>query len=67
MADDIDLIRSAKLLVDNLGREGAIERAKVREAELLEADDHAGAAAWRLILRYIEDLPVAERKKPTAH
>ena len=57
---EIDLWRSAKLLIDQHGDEAAIHAA-MRADELLDAGDLDGAAVWRRIIRAIEEL---QRKEP---
>ena len=57
---EIDIWRSAKLLVDQHGDEAPIHAA-MRTDELLDAGDLDGAAAWRQIIRAIEEL---QRKEP---
>ncbi len=56
----IDIWRSAKLLIDQHGDEAPIFAA-MRADELLDASDLDGATAWRQIIRAIEEL---QRKEP---
>jgi hypothetical protein len=60
MNSDLDVYRSAKLLIDQHGDEAAIHAA-MRTDELLDAGDLDGVAVWRRIIRAIEEL---QRKEP---
>ena len=53
MVQDIDIWRSAKLLVDQHG-DDATTHASMRADELLEAGDFDGQRGWLRILRTIE-------------
>ena len=55
MTPDLDLYRSAKLLIDRHGDEALIHAA-MRADELLGAGDLDGAALWRRIVRAVEEL-----------
>ncbi len=55
MTPDLDLYRSAKLLIDRHGDEAAIHAA-MRADELLDRGDLDGAALWRRIVRAVEEL-----------
>ena len=57
--DDIDIYRSAKLLIDKHGDEAAITAIK-RATELLDAGDVDGYAVWKRTLRAIEQLESTE-------
>ena len=61
MNSDLDVYRSAKLLIDQHGDEAAIHAA-MRVDELLDKGDLDGAAVWRRIIRAIEEL---QRKQPS--
>ena len=55
MIDDIDIYRSAKLLVDRYG-DGAAVEAKNRADALAAQGDAAGKVAWLRILEAVEEL-----------
>ncbi len=55
MIDDIDIYRSAKLLVDRYGDGAAIEAMKRADA-LAAQGDTEGKVAWLRILEAIEEL-----------
>jgi hypothetical protein len=55
MTSDPDIYRAAKLMIDQHG-ENALLRAAERADQLLEAGDMIGAAAWRRIVKAIEEL-----------
>ncbi len=59
MVPDLDIYRSANLLVKHHGQDAPIEAA-MRADELLEAGDLDGVAVWRRILRAVEELQRAE-------
>ena len=59
MIPDLDIYRSAKLLVDQHGDEAPIHAA-MRIDELLVKGDLDGRAVWRRILGAIEELLRAE-------
>ena len=52
---EIDIWRSAKLLIDQHGDEAAIHAA-MRVDELLEASDLDGYTVWRRVLKSVEEL-----------
>lgn len=56
MVDDVDLYRSAWVLMKQHGTERALEICTQREAELAKQDDLIGACAWRGIKSAIEEL-----------
>ena len=58
--DDIDIYRSAKLLIDKYGDKAAVIAIK-RASQMLDADDVDGYAVWKRTLRAIEQL---ESTKP---
>lgn len=58
--DDIDIWRSAKMMVDSHGADAAVHAA-VRADRMLDAGDLDGAAVWRRIVAAIEDL---QKTKP---
>ena len=55
MISDLDVYRAAKQLVDQHGADATI-LAAMRADALLEEGDIEGAAAWRAIVRAIEEL-----------
>ncbi len=55
MTSDLDIYRSANLLVKRHGPDAPIHAA-MRADELLEAGDLDGCAVWRRILRATEEL-----------
>ncbi len=61
MIPDLDIYRSAHLLIKQHGQDAPIHAA-MRADELLEAGDLAGAATWKRILRAIEELQGTEPK-----
>ena len=58
--DDIDIYRSAKLLIDKYGDKAAVIAIK-RASQMLDADDVDGYAVWKRIRQAIEQL---ESTKP---
>ncbi len=55
MIPDIDIWRSANVLVKHHGQNAPI-RAAMRADAMLEAGDMDGYAAWRRILRAVEEM-----------
>ncbi len=53
--DDIDIFRSAKLLIDKHGDEAAIIAIK-RTTKMLDAGDVDGYAVWKRIVDAIKDM-----------
>ena len=62
MPSDLDIYRSAKLLIDQHGDEAAIHAA-MRVDELMEVGDLDGRRVWLRVLKAIEDL-LAEEASP---
>ena len=62
MPTDLDIYRSAKLLIDEHGAHASIEAA-LRADELLDRGDLDGAAVWRQIVSAIRDI---QRPTPQA-
>jgi hypothetical protein len=60
---DIDIWRSAKLLIDRHGGNAATVAA-MRADELLERGDVAGQAVWKRIVRAIEELRSTDPNGP---
>ena len=52
---EIDIWRSAKLMIDQHGDEAAIHAA-MRVDELLEASDLDGYTVWKRVLKAVEEL-----------
>ncbi|MCH7775535.1 MAG: hypothetical protein IH878_03200 [Gemmatimonadetes bacterium] len=59
MTSDLDIYRSAQVLVKQHGEDAPIEAA-MRADKLLEAGDLDGYAVWKRILRAAEELQRAE-------
>jgi len=62
MNDELDIWRSAKLLVDRYGGEEALRLAAVRADSLLAQGDADGHAVWREILRAVAELTRTKRR-----
>ena len=60
MVDDKDVWRSAQVLVKRYGEDAGFEAAKRVDA-ILEAGDPEGAAAWKRILKAVDELVNKER------
>ena len=60
MASDIDIYRSAKLLIDQHG-EHASPEAAMRADKLLAAGDLDGKRAWVRIMKAVEELQRTEK------
>ncbi len=58
--DDIDIYRSAKLLIDKYGDKAAVIAIK-RASQMLDIDDVDGYAVWKRTLRAIEQLESTKR------
>ncbi len=61
MVSEIDIYRSAKLLVDQHGEDAGLEAA-MRADAMLEKGAMAGAATWRRIVKAVEELQRQERR-----
>ncbi len=59
MTPDLDIYRSAQVLVKQHGADAPIEAAMRADAQL-EAGDLGGYAVWRRILRAVEELRETE-------
>lgn len=55
MISDLEICRSAKLLVDEHGGDATIHAA-MRVDEVIEAGDVNGVAVWKRIMRAVEEL-----------
>lgn len=53
--DEIDIYRSARLLVDQYGADAAVQAA-MRADAMIERGDMAGAAVWKRVVRAIAEL-----------
>ena len=62
MTSDLDIFRTAKLLVDQHGEDAPIHAA-MRADELMAKGDLDGQAIWKLILKAIDELLANERPK----
>ena len=62
MTPDIDIFRSAQLLVKRHGKDAPIHAA-IRADAALEVGDLDGLATWKRILRAVEEL---QRAEPTS-
>ena len=60
MIPDLDIFRSANVLVKQHGQDAPIQAA-MRADELLEAGDLEGCEVWKRIMRAVEEL---QRTKP---
>ncbi len=60
MTADLEIYRSAKLLIDRHGDDAVIEAAKMAD-KMLDAGDLDGLAIWNRILRAIEELRAGKR------
>ncbi len=65
MIPDLDIYRSANLLVKQHGEDAPIEAAKRADA-MLEKGDLDGYAVWKRILRAVEELQGAAPKSGEA-
>ena len=63
MTDEIDIWRTAKLLIERHGDEAPIHAA-MRADELLADGDLDGCATWKWIARAIEELQDREPPEP---
>ncbi len=59
MTPDIDIFRSANLLVKHHGEDAPIEAA-IRADAMLEKGDLDGLAVWKRVLRAVEELQRTE-------
>ncbi len=66
MIPDLDIYRSAQVLIKRHGQDAPIHAA-MRADELLEAGDLDGYAVWRRILRAVEELRRAEALDEKLH
>ena len=59
MTSDLDIYRTANLLIERHGRDAQIEAA-MRADELLDKGDMDGFAVWKRILKAVEELEATE-------
>ncbi len=64
MTSDLDIYRTAKLLVDKHGAEAPIHAA-MRADAMLKRGDMDGAAMWRRVIKAIEELLATGRRDST--
>ncbi len=64
MIPDLDIYRSANLLVEQHGEDAPLEAA-MRADQMLEAGDMEGFAVWKRILKAAEELLSKERPAET--
>ena len=62
---DLDIYRSAQVLIREHGK-GAAQEASRRADAMLEKGDMKGAAVWRRVLRAVEELRRKERREGEA-
>ena len=65
MTSDLDIYRSASVLIREHGEDAALEAAQRADA-MLEKGDMEGAAVWRLVLKAVEELRRKERREGEA-
>ena len=66
MVSDLDIYRSANLLIDQHGEDAGL-KAAMRADAMLERGAMAGAATWRHIIKAVEELQRTEpgpRERP---
>ncbi len=61
MTSDLDIYRSANVLIREHGEDAALEAAKRADA-MLEKGDLEGLAVWKRIVRAVEEIPRTERE-----
>ena len=61
MVSDLDIYRSAKLLIDQHGEDASLEAA-MRADKLLAAGDMDGKRTWVRIMKAVEELQRQERR-----
>ncbi len=61
MLSDLDIYRSANVLIREHGDGAALEAAQ-RAAAMLERGDMDGCAVWKRVLRAVEDIQRKERR-----
>ncbi len=67
MTSDLDIYRTASVLIRELGEDAGLEAAQRADA-LLEKGDMDGAAVWRRVLKAVEEMERKEQREgETAH
>ena len=64
MTDDLDIYRSAKVLIDQYG-DGAADHAAKMSNEMAAKDNTVGYTMWELIRNAIDELQASERTEDT--
>ena len=62
MITDLDIYRSANVLVHEHGEDAALEAAQRADA-MLERGDMEGCAVWKRIVRAVEEIERKERRE----
>ena len=65
MTFDLDIYRSASVLIREHGEDAALEAVQQADA-MLEKGDLEGAAVWRRVLRAVEEIQVKDHNFPIA-
>jgi hypothetical protein len=65
MTSDIDIYRTASVLIRECGEDAALEAAQRADA-MLERGDVEGKALWLRVLRAVEDIQRKERREGEA-
>ncbi len=65
MTSDLDIFRTASVLVREHGKGAALEAAQRADA-MLEKSDMEGAAVWKRVLKAVEELQRKERREGEA-
>ncbi len=65
MTSDLDIFRTANVLIREHGDDAALEAAQRADA-MLEKGDMEGAAVWRRVLKAVEELQRKERREDEA-
>lgn len=66
MTDELDILRAAKVVIDQYG-EDAVVHAAVKADQFLERGDVVAASMWKLIIKAIEDLEQMGPEGETVH
>ncbi len=65
MPSEIDIYRTANVLIHQHGEGAALEAAQRADA-MLEKGDMAGAAVWRRVLKAVEEMQRKDRREGEA-
>ncbi len=60
MAPDLDIFRSASLLIERYGEDASIHAA-MRADELMKAGDMEGCSVWKRIIKAVDELEAKEK------